>query len=213
MKILKYVGSLFLLTILGCSNVSDQSKQTKSVMTMEVLQVDINQTDTLLNKDGLFLSLDYIGDVKFLASWGKNPIDVLLDTIKILPSGNPQLTKLKDKAIYIQQGCGTACFFGYMLPIKSNAEAKYYLYPLATDLENDLIVYNGEETEYLAIVENYLTGQKQFIMANFLSGPFPGHSIDSIAFQSNWNLYIQWKDSSGKYQKKAFELSPQLASL
>lgn len=200
--ILNLIGLLLLVSIFYCSNPAEHY-QKPEVKTMEILQIDTAEVDTVLNEAGLFLTLDYIKGAQFLATWGNSPKYVSKDTIKILPSGNPHITMLKDKAIYIQQGCGTACFFGYMLPFNLNTDSKYYFYPFAVDLENNLIGFNGDNSNYLLMVENYLTGKREYIQENFCHSNFPGYCIDSIKFE-NKEIFIRWRDEQEKVVEKKF---------
>jgi hypothetical protein len=201
-----FLGLLSFVLVLSCNNMVNQEKQTEGEKTFEILHVDTTKIDTVFYEIGTFLVLNYIGKSNYIARWGSDTSTFSTDTIQKLSNGNAQVTVSKNKAIYIKQGCGSTCFFAYVLPFKQNSIAKYYLYPLAIDFKNNLIAYNGEDTESLAVVENYLTGQSEKIKADFLSGPFPGYAIDSIVL-SKERVFIQWKNSSNRKQTKEFKLS------
>ncbi len=203
-KYIIFLRLLLIVWVLSCkTELKKENHQKKSITT--ALRIDTNKTDTIFNASELILSVEYVGQSRYKATWS-NRYFKNQDTLKILENGNLSIQSSKEKGIYLQQGCGTSCFFGYVLPFKPKAIAKYYMYPFAVDLENDMIAYNGEDEKHLMIVENYLTGKKQFIKADFLPGPYPGHSIDSVVFQNNNRLFIQWKLENGKVEKKLFEL-------
>ncbi|MBL6447654.1 hypothetical protein JMN32_15155 [Fulvivirga sp. 29W222] len=200
-------GSLLLLVAISCGSSTDpEGKQDKSIIKRELLNVDTTKTEVVLNEGRIYFELEYVGYSEYIARWGESSNALFQDTIKILESGNPKMMALESSGIYISQGCGTACSFAYVLPFRTDAKVKYYLYPLAIDLKNNLIAYNGEETESLAVVESYLTGESELIKADFLPGPYPGYSIDSI-FLSGEKMFIEWKSSNGKLQQKQFEIT------
>lgn len=166
---------------------------------------ELTDFDKKLNEKGLFFEIKSVQEPKYLVKWGESSTKFELDTIIILPSGNPKLTTLKNKGIYIQQGCGTTCSFGYVLSFE-NRKAQYYLYPLAVDLQNGYIAYNGEDQTSLVIVENFRNQKVLKISTDFLPNAYPGLSIDSIKFVSQNKLFIKWIGSKEDVRKEIFDL-------
>lgn len=173
--------------------------------TFELVNIDTTQNLIVVDEDGVFLEFSHIANSKYLARWSNDKITFSKDTLIILPEGNPQITILRNKGVYVQQGCGSSCFFGYVLSF-SNKEAKYYLYPLLASLEQGLIAYNGENTENLVIVENFNTNKKKEIKADFLPGIYPGHSIESINFTGNNEITITWLGTNEEVKNQTFKL-------
>lgn len=201
------INSLLILALVSCGNRTEyKTEQGKPLVKRELLKIDTTKTEIILNEGKMYFAVAYVGNSEYIAKWGESYGALNQDTIKILESGNAMLMALENNGIYISQGCGTACSFAYMLPFKTAAKAKYYLYPLAVDLNKNLIAYNGEETQSLAIIESYITGERELIKADFLPGPYPGHSIDSISL-SGGNIFIEWTNSNGKLQQKSFEVT------
>lgn len=193
---------LSLLLIVGCS--SDR----KSLSSDAVNQSKYISIDTILNAGGkmlLFLNLD---EEKYFLKWGSGTYsNISKDTLHSLPDGKVKMQWHSKDAIALRQGCGTSCFYAYILPLKDQASEAFYMYPLAYDTVNNLIAYNGDNNESLVIVENYLTRQKQHIDRMFLRGPFPGYAIDSIAFLSDRRqLFLKWKDEEEENQSEILKI-------
>lgn len=184
------------LVILSCNN-SQHSSSTHSDTTVTL--------DTILHKNGKFLFYQNITDTSYILIWGNNTIkNIAKDTVHILPSGKLNLEWYSDKAICVRQGCGSSCFYAYVLPLLSNAMEKFYMYPLAYDTVKNLIAYNDDSSAFITI-ENFITGKKINIKEDFLPGPFQGYCIDSIAFNPK-GLYVKWKDSKEKLVTKTFDV-------
>lgn len=187
----------------GCAN--NSKKLNAKERTLELVNIDTTQNLIIVDEAGAFLEFSHIANSKYLARWSNNKIAFSKDTLIILPEGNPQITILRNKGVYLQQGCGSSCFFGYILSFP-NKEVKYYLYPLLVSLEQGLIAYNGEDTENLVIVENFNTNKKKEIKADFLPGIYPGHSIENISFTEKNDISITWLDTNEEVQNQTFKL-------
>lgn len=203
-KINVLFGIILSVCVVSCGN-SLEKKQIKE-KTIELLNIDTSQNQIVINEEGIFLELSYLDSSRYLAKWGDGKMNFSKDTVLILSEGNAHATILQNKGIYIQQGCGSSCFFGYVLSL-SNNEAMHYSYPLLVSLELDLIAYNGDDTENLVIVENFINHKRQKIKADFLPGIFPGHSIDSISFTTERKLFLNWLNSDEETQQQTFELT------
>lgn len=202
-KINVLVLMIFSFCAFGCMNNSKKLNAEERIF--ELVNIDTTQNQIVVDEDGAFLELIHIANSRYLARWSSDKITFSKDTLTILPEGNPQITISRNKGVYIQQGCGSSCFFGYILSFP-NKEVKYYLYPLLVSLEQELIAYNGEDTENLVIVENFNTNKKKEIKADFLPGIYPGHSIENISFTKKNEISITWLDTNEEVQNQTFKL-------
>ncbi|MFA5300736.1 MAG: hypothetical protein WC389_21310 [Lutibacter sp.] len=167
---------------------------------------ETNYADTVLFKDSIYLFFENLSDSTYRLIWGNNELkNTSIDTIHVFPNGKLNLEYFNSKAIIVRQGCGSSCFFAYVLPIFQNVKEKLYMYPLAFDTTNNLIAYGNDKNDLLLTIENYISYKKMNINEDFLKGPFSGFCIDSIFFQSN-GLFIKWKNSDDELVTKLFDI-------
>lgn len=160
--------------------------------------------DTILFKESKYLFFENLSDTTYKLVWGNTTFkNTSSDTIHVLPNGKLTLAWVSPNAIGIHQGCGSSCFFAYVLPLTLNAKEKFYMYPLAFDTLNNLIAYGNDKNDCFITIENYISGVKMNLNEDFLHGPFTGFCIDSISFQSK-GLFLKWKNSDEKEVTKFF---------
>lgn len=180
----------------------------------------ITLPDTVLNKNGKFLIYRNISVDSYILNWGKDSIvNTSKDTMNTLPSGQLNLDWYSERAICLTQGCGTACFYSYILPLSKDAKEKFYDYPLAYDTLNNLIAYSvdslvfgddsdaySDRPEPFIIIENFLTNKRITIEEDYLPCPFSGVVIESIFFNSK-GLHVRWRNSKDKIVSRTFNVA------
>jgi len=197
-----------LLSLVSCSNPKGSSLATKeTVISSDIGRIDLysNLNDTVLLSKNIFLVYEHVSIDSFRTKWGKvNNVMVYCDTLPIFASGLPILAWHNNNTICLTQGCGTDCYFAYILLFKTG-EIKTYMYPLAYDTANNIIVCAGDnyDSKVFLVVENFLTGEKKEIIEDYLPGP-PGYAIESINFNQS-GLLVKWRDSQDKMQDKVFK--------
>jgi len=207
MKSFSFLVAVLSISIVNCSNQRDLGSTSDNELSFENKKPI--SVDTVLSTDGRFLLFLNLSPESYQLEWGAEAYyNISVDTLRCLPDGKLKLEWYSKEAIVLRQGCGTACFFACILPLKPESREIFYMYPLAYDRINNLIAYNGDDSEGLVTVENYLTRQKQVVSRDFLRGPFPGYAIDSIYFLSEKKqLLIKWMDSKEEAQSEIFDLS------
>ncbi|MDR3226442.1 MAG: hypothetical protein LBT56_02070 [Prevotellaceae bacterium] len=161
----------------------------------------LNEIILLTNKSFLFYK--HISADSFMVIWG-NGDAVHIDTLHIFPNYLPLFEWYNKEAICLAQGCGTDCYFAYILLFKTG-EVKEYMYPLAYDTVNNLVACAGSyELKELVIVENFSTGEKREIIEDYLPCSYSGHAIESITFSQS-GLFVKWQDNKGKTREKVFK--------
>lgn len=177
----------------------------------EEIQDDGNfalSTDTLIHENGTYLYLQDLSDSTYLMLWGKDGLDhVSQDTMPILPNGKLYVDWFDDNAICVRQGCGTGCFFAYILPLRFSDREKMYFYPIEFDVDNHLVAYSNDEDSVIT-VENYLTG-KNYILPQPVKGPYGSFALDSTSF-TNKKLYIRWWDDEYNSLKRVYNLASKI---
>lgn len=189
---------LFALLIFSCNPINHGNVIAKTN--------DSNLIDTILFQDSRYLLFENLSDSTYRLIWGNKTIrNKSNDTIHILPSGKLNLSWVSNNAIGLRQGCGSSCFFTYVLPLVQNAEEKFYMYPLAFDTINNIIAYGNDRNDYFLTIENYISGKTIKLNNDYLKGPFTGYCVDSISFQPK-GLYLKWKDSKEKIVSNLFNV-------
>jgi len=203
------IFNILFFCFISCVNPKSSNfavKETTTNFDNERVDLYINLNDTVLMSNNIFLVYKHESIDSFQVKWGKaNNNMVYCDTLPIFPSGLPILTWHNDYAICLTQGCGTDCFFAYILLLQTS-EIKTYMYPLAYDTANNLIAYANDNynSKTFLFVENFLTGEKREITEDYLPGPHSGDAIDSINFIQN-GLFVKWRDSQDKIKEKIFK--------
>jgi hypothetical protein len=164
-----------------------------------------NLNEIVLFSNNTFLFYKHISFDSFMAVWGNVKYDkIQYDTLHMFPIGPPLLEWHNEDAICLRQGCGTDCFFAYILLFKTS-EIKTYMYPLAYDTTNNLIVCAGNyDSKVFLVVENFLTGEKREIIEDYLPFGHSGYAIESIIFNQS-GLFVKWRDSQNNLKEKVFK--------
>jgi hypothetical protein len=188
--------SILALTTLSCRQHSDEKSETEIVKQTTSLQRQYPQIDT----DKIFISDSYYQFVRLTDStstvkWGnKSFSNFCKDTSDnfFFDKERIQLKWSNNKFIAIGRGAGSDTWFQIILPLTKDADLKIYENPLATDKDNDIIIYEYNSDTVL-VAENMTTGKKQIIGTNGkkCSSAFSHYCIDSISV-SKKQLYIKW---------------------
>jgi len=201
------IFSTLFICLISCTNPKGSSSAVKETVTSfdnERVDLYANLNDTVLLSNNIFLVYKHVSIDSFQVKWGKVNNMNYCDTLSVFPGGLPVLAWHNDNAICLTQGCGTDCFFAYILLFKSS-EIKKYMYPLAYDTVNNFIACAGDyDSKVFLHVENFLTGEKREIIEDYLPYPHSGHAIESIHFNQN-RLFVKWRNSHNKIKEKIFK--------
>ena len=206
-KMLVFV--IFLFHVVSCMNTTGSNivpeKKDIGYDKSACIDLNSNMNDTVFKSINGFLIYEHISIDYFLVKWGKSNSDMLYcDTLPMFPIGTPLYQWHNEEAICLRQGCGTDCFFAYILLFKAG-EIKRYMYPMAYDTLNNVIAYaDSNVPEVFLVVENFLTGEKKEIIEDYLRGIHSGHSIESIRFNQN-GLFVKWQDCKNETREKIFK--------
>jgi hypothetical protein len=208
------INKMFVLFVLffhlvSCANPKKSNFAKKETVTNYANEQRIdryaNLNDTVLMSNNGFLIYQYVSMNLFQVQWGNAKNDIIYcDTLPIFPNGLPLFEWHNEVAICLEQGCGTDCYFAYILLFKTG-KIKKYMYPLAYDTVNNLVACAGDyELKKLAVVENFLTGKKQEIIEDYIPCSHSGNAIDSITFNQS-GLFVKWQDNNGEKREKVFK--------
>ncbi|MEZ4825952.1 MAG: hypothetical protein R3C61_06615 [Bacteroidia bacterium] len=195
MKFCMLVISIISISNLFCTHFKDEGETNKP-----------ERIDTLINSEGIYLFIKTTGEKQYVLVWGNTFFQNVSNPIKELPNGKIRLKWYNKQAICVEQGCGTSCFFSYILPIQEDASEKFYMYPLAYNQIRLVVVYSNDGPDgYLLRVQNVITGKEQKLIRESCKGPFAGYCINKIEFEGNF-IRVNWVSSNGTQQEEVFAL-------
>lgn len=156
------------MILLGCSNKSGL----QSIG-------EFSRIDTVFNsKDlNLFAAFNNSRDYQFIAESNGKLLE--FKKMKMFPSGLPKFEKFSNHWVYLKGGCGSSCFYAYLIPINVNGQdsIKTYMFPILVNQEINIIIYCSDDT---IVIENYLNGKFVTFSDERLVGPYCGFSIREI---------------------------------
>lgn len=161
----------YIISLLVLSNCSNNTSIKKPE---EALRVDT----LILSKDlNLFAKYESENEYQFIAE--SNGQILKSQMMKKFQSGLPKVEKFENNWVYLRGGCGSSCFYAYMLPvnIKGQDSLKTYMFPLFVDQKKNIIVYCIENT---VMIENYGNGKSVSFKDERLVGPYCGFSIEKM---------------------------------
>ena len=204
MKILSLM--LMILLSMHCKEYlkgDNNSANQKSIL----LHSEINNFDTLYHSNDTIAFVNYINDKAVLLYWGVNEkfFNISQDTL-YYPNGEFISFEKEGKYFVAFDGCGTACNYMYIASIKPGDQGNLYYYPLAVNLSNDLICYQGGD-EFLVIIKNLENGKSIEIKEEFNKYRRPySLSIDTCYF-NNTSFLISWEKPSGEKSSREIDIT------
>lgn len=158
-----------------------------------------NKIDTIIFTDSikLFASFNDQENYRFIIE-GKG-IRAETGLLKLFPMGLPQVEWYNNQWVYMRGGCGTSCFFGYLLPVSNSDTLRIYNYPLFIEKDQEIIVYCHDD---VFAIENFSSRRKtQFKDSLLLHGPYCGYSVENIKLQGS-DLLFQITDDNKVANRK-----------
>lgn len=141
--------------------------------------------DTLLYNDTVQLNVMYSGDTSYNFISRAAGKEYKYDTQSIFPSGLPKVVWYNSSWIYLRGGCGSSCFYGYILSLK-DGKLKMYNNPLYFDDKTRIIAYCIDTKMRIENVSN----DKYFDFSDsFLKGPYCGYLVNNIRIENEFLLF------------------------
>jgi hypothetical protein len=166
----------YIILLLGLTNCSNNTSLKKSVK--------VFKTDTLVSSEDLNLLAVFKTEDEYQFLAESNGKILKTQMMNIFPSGLPQFEKFENHWVYLRGGCGSSCFYAYLIPINVAAQdsIKTYMFPLLVDQAKNIIIYCSEDT---LMVENYTNGKSLSFKDKRLVGPYCGFAIENISIKEN----------------------------
>lgn len=162
------------------------------------------KVDTIFFSDSVSLKFKFLNEKNYVLLWGEKLYEnESNDTLSLLPSGALNLEWENSHFLCLRQGCGTNCYFSYVLPLTKGAKEQFYMYPYSYEKRMGLIAYNGNQDSVLLLVTNLNTEETVGIMNDFHKGSI----IDSIGFIGKDSIYVKWEEPDGLQRYSLFEIA------
>ena len=148
--------------------------------------------DTTL-PNGSFVKYALQNDTSYVVTLGTGQFQRELPA-RVITSGSdyPILEKANDYALILEAGCGSPCWNAIVLPLDSNLGATTFEYPLAYDMDNNLVACAVYKQDSIVAVRNFLTGKTMAIIDQGSKAvSFLGYRIDTVSL-SNKVFYMRW---------------------
>lgn len=118
------------------------------------------------------------------------------------PNAIPWIDRFSDKYIVMRRGCGSPCWYFYVLPLAKEQSITNGMFDLDMDLEKEQIVYIDNHT---LTIEQLGTHRKQTVIPKIdCKAVFLGFCVDSIQLANN-KLYIEWVDWKNNEKNKVVQ--------
>lgn len=194
-----FMGCLMLL-FFSCNNRIESNNRMPLNQIQNQWYIGLKDTVLIENFDKDFVKYNLQGDTIYNVEWGNETTNnKSITKFDVLGSGVLGLLDRDENTIILSQGCGTACVYYVILPLKQNALEKVYYFAMAYDLKNNLIAYVPEDDGVFIRVENFITGETMNVREdNLCSASFKRDCIDTIYFKKG-SLAIKWQ--GGKWEQ------------
>lgn len=150
------------------------------------------KVETLINSKSLKLSAVFLDSINFRFQYLIDNKEGQTKIVKLLPSGLPSVEWYSNKWVFLKGGCGSSCFYGYLIPLNLKDTLKMVMFPTFSDQSRHLIVYCDEDK---LVIENFLSGKSIQISDENLNGPYCSFNIDKIRIDQK-NLIIELTDKT-----------------
>ncbi len=118
------------------------------------------------------------------------------------PNAIPWTETSSDKYIVMRRGCGSPCWYFYVLPLAKEQSISNGMFDLDIDLQKEQIVYVDNHS---LIIEQLGTHRKQTVIPKIdCKAVFLGFCVDSIQLANN-KLYIEWVDWKNNEKNKVVQ--------
>ncbi len=194
---------VFALTVISCSLSDNQSAKTKSEQTDSLFDAKQNplfvrvDTSRVVESD-LFYQFIQATDSTAYIKWGNHTFTNISKTgvySAYLEKGRIYVRWLNEKFMVLGRGTGSDTWIDVVLPLKKDADLKFYDNCMAYDKENGIAVREWCcQTDTVLLAENILTGKQQALGKDWKkcrAVSFVHYCIDSISV-SNKILYVEW---------------------
>jgi hypothetical protein len=119
----------------------------------------------------------------------------------------------KEKNYYaIKDGCGSGCNYLYLMRFSEKSKGRLMLSPLLLDFKMSIVIYQGGNSEVLAIIEDFETGLFYKIEEEFDKTQRPySLAIDTMYLEGE-ELKIFWFENGKKKVSKSIDLKEVLSN-
>ncbi len=118
------------------------------------------------------------------------------------PNAIPWIDRSSNKYIVMRRGCGSPCWYFYVLPLAKEQSITNGMFDLDMDLEKEQIVYIDNHS---LTIEQLSTHRKQTVIPKIdCKAVFLGFCVDSIQLANN-KLYIEWVDWKNNEKHKVVQ--------
>lgn len=181
----KLFGSVFsILFICCCGNKASINQK----------DADNFKMDTIIYSDSvrLFASFKEQDSYKFVVE-GEG-VQYSTQVLELFPIGLPVLKWYTRDWIFLQGGCGSSCFYGYLLPVSKPDTLRVYNFPLLVEKDKNIVIYCDDEA---LIIENFSFRRKTEFKDSLLRGPYCGYSIENIRLENRMLVFriVNGKDT------------------
>lgn len=160
---------------------------------------NLHKVDTIIYTDSIKLFASFKDQDNYNFVIEGNGVKTETELLKVFPMGLPQVQWYNDQWIYMRGGCGTSCFFGYLLPVNRTDTMRVYNFPLFLEKDREIIMYCDDD---VITIENFSSRRKsQFKDSLLLHGPYCGYSVENIKLQDN-DLLFQIADDDKVANRK-----------
>lgn len=199
------IGILSLL-LFSCSQQPVNNEESTHLEEQKQIEIqnDENDSEELINDhpndfitpNGIEVKFPVV-DSSYNLIWKRNnKYDTLylsLPLIKGSHSSNPRLVDENKDYLYFENGCGSPCWNGFVLPLYGKRNAFSIEYPIARNLDRHCIAII-KDNDQLALY-NLKTGEEQLISTDKCASAFTGYCIDTAYFEGVHFVYKWGNDA------------------
>jgi hypothetical protein len=190
----------FILILTFCSN-GDEERKINLIMSP-------SDVDTLYSKGNLLLLAHIFSDGIASLEWSnmEGGMNVGRDTLMYDSLGFVHNTKLIGNYFKLDHGCGSSCYYSYIMPIKFKSSGKLFTYPIIFDNERGIIVYQGG-VDNLVILEDIKSGKTMEIIQPFNTQLRPLSKAIEKAELRDTSLLLNWIMPNGDGTSQEFSIT------
>lgn len=169
---------------------------------------DVSQTqsriDTLVNTNDVKLYAVFKDSVNYVFEYSSGSQKGTAENLKMPPVGLPKVLWFDTSWIYLRGGCGSPCFYAYLIPLNGIDTLRTYMFPSFVDQEKRLLVY-CDDNDVLTIV-NFQEGSSVSFSDENLVGPYCSRNIKDYKIDGS-RMVFDIKDLNGKMVKRSVDIS------
>ncbi|WP_423736317.1 hypothetical protein [Chitinophaga caseinilytica] len=163
-----------------------------------------SRIDTLVNSKDVKLYAIFKDSINFAFEYSNGPQKGTTGDLKMPPVGLPKVLWFDTSWIYLRGGCGSPCFYAFLIPLNGIDTLRTFMFPSFVDQEKRLLIY-CDENDVLTI-ENFQKGTSVAFSDENLVGPYCSKNIKSYNLEGP-KMVFDIKDLNGKTVKRSVDIS------